>query len=123
MGTAVGVGDAGGAAMVPVAPAGEGLGESPGKAWGVLMRVSDGYMPSAGVAAQADTGKISVLRVQCLHSGLLSLRLLPARPRSVHQTDQALSKPACLQWQPVLNMVRQHSPRFVRKSEGGWRTW
>ena len=51
MGTAVGAGDAGGVAMVPVAPAGEGLGESPGKAWGVLMRVSDGYMPSAGVAA------------------------------------------------------------------------
>ena len=45
--------------MVPVAPAGEGLGESPGKAWGVLMRVSDGYMPSAGVAAQANTDDAS----------------------------------------------------------------
>ena len=51
MGTAVAPGDEGGdEAIVPVAPIGGGLGESPGKAAGVLSSES-GYAPSAGVAA------------------------------------------------------------------------
>ena len=113
MGTAVGVGDAGGVAMVPVAPAGEGLGESPGKAWGVLMRVSEGYMPSAGVAAKANTDDISVLRMQCFHSGLCFPSFCTSQANVCTPGRMRYSLRACLQLQSALRTVSWRLLRLV----------